>query len=75
MKNGGIQKKKTRGGHVLSKVKTKFVCSECGYETSKWMGKCPTYIQWNTMVEEREVKGKDNKISPSFPYLPTLVDK
>lgn len=55
----------------MSKVKTKFVCSECGYETSKWMGKCPACMQWNTMVEEREVKGKDNKaISPASKAIP-----
>jgi len=37
----------------LSKVKTKFVCVECGYETRKWMGRCPSCLQWNTMIEER----------------------
>lgn len=38
----------------MAKVKTKFYCSECGYETPKWMGKCPGCSEWNTMVEERE---------------------
>ncbi|NLY19305.1 MAG: DNA repair protein RadA [Clostridiaceae bacterium] len=37
----------------MSKVKTKFVCVECGYETRKWMGRCPSCLQWNTMIEER----------------------
>lgn len=45
----------------MAKRKTKFVCQECGYESAKWMGKCPACHQWNTMVEEIEaasVKGR-----------------
>lgn len=38
----------------MAKTKTKFVCQECGYETVKWMGKCPGCHTWNTLVEERE---------------------
>lgn len=34
------------------KVKTVFVCSECGYESPKWLGKCPECGAWNTMTEE-----------------------
>ncbi|WP_243299679.1 DNA repair protein RadA [Bacillus litorisediminis] len=37
----------------MSKVKTKFVCHECGYESPKWMGKCPGCNQWNTLQEEK----------------------
>lgn len=38
----------------MSKQKTKFCCQECGYESPKWMGKCPGCGAWNTMVEEIE---------------------
>ncbi|MGD6857611.1 DNA repair protein RadA [Bacillus infantis] len=38
----------------MAKRKTKFICQECGYESAKWMGKCPACGQWNTMVEETE---------------------
>lgn len=38
----------------MVKVKTKFFCTECGYETPKWYGKCPGCGSWNTMVEETE---------------------
>lgn len=31
---------------------TAFFCSECGYESAKWMGQCPACHSWNTMVEE-----------------------
>ena len=33
------------------KAKTKFVCNECGYETVKWMGKCPECGSWNSLFE------------------------
>jgi DNA repair protein RadA/Sms len=42
----------------MAKKKTKFACNECGYETAKWMGRCPGCGQWNTMVEEVEVVSK-----------------
>ncbi|SDI91583.1 DNA repair protein RadA [Alteribacillus bidgolensis] len=38
----------------MAKQKSKFVCQECGYESRKWMGRCPGCNQWNTMVEELE---------------------
>ncbi|HYF81839.1 MAG TPA: DNA repair protein RadA [Clostridia bacterium] len=40
----------------MAKVRTKFVCNECGSESPKWMGKCPECGQWNTLVEEVEQK-------------------
>ena len=40
----------------MAKIKTKFVCNECGSESPKWMGKCPECGQWNTLVEEVEQK-------------------
>ena len=35
-----------------SKRKTAFFCQECGYESAKWVGQCPSCKAWNTMVEE-----------------------
>ena len=37
---------------MATKSKTVFVCGECGYETPKWVGKCPSCGEWNTMVED-----------------------
>lgn len=45
----------------MAKIKSKFVCQECGYETAKWLGKCPSCGEWNTFVEEFETKGSDLK--------------
>jgi DNA repair protein RadA/Sms len=36
----------------MSKIKTAFFCSNCGYESTKWIGKCPSCGTWNTFVEE-----------------------
>lgn len=36
----------------MSKVKTAFFCQNCGYQTPKWLGKCPSCTEWNTFVEE-----------------------
>ncbi len=38
----------------MPKAKTSFFCSECGQETSGWMGKCPGCGAWNTIVEEKQ---------------------
>ena len=36
----------------MPKVKSAFFCQNCGYESTKWLGKCPGCQQWNTFVEE-----------------------
>ena len=35
----------------MAKAKTAYVCSECGYESAKWLGRCPSCHQWNVMKE------------------------
>lgn len=41
----------------MAKIKKAFFCSNCGYESPKWLGKCPGCQQWNTFVEEIINKG------------------
>jgi DNA repair protein RadA/Sms len=36
----------------MAKIKTAFFCQNCGHQTSKWLGKCPSCSEWNTFVEE-----------------------
>lgn len=36
----------------MAKIKSSFICQECGYEAPKWFGKCPGCGTWNSMVEE-----------------------
>ena len=45
----------------MTKTKTGFFCQNCGYESAKWLGKCPSCNQWNTFVEEVIHKGTDKK--------------
>ena len=45
----------------MSKNKTVFVCSGCGYESPKWMGKCPACNEWNSFYEEKVVLSSSSK--------------
>ncbi len=38
------------------KEKTRFVCQECGYESPRWLGRCPACGVWNSFVEEKQTK-------------------
>ena len=40
------------------KQKSVFVCGECGYETPRWMGRCPQCGSWNTIIEEERISLK-----------------
>ncbi|WP_127584078.1 DNA repair protein RadA [Paenibacillus koleovorans] len=42
----------------MAKTKTKFCCQECGYESPKWLGKCPGCQAWNSFVEELEAPAR-----------------
>lgn len=37
----------------MAKTKSLYICSECGYESAKWYGKCPGCGEWNTMNEQQ----------------------
>ncbi len=42
----------------MAKAKSLFVCNECGYESPKWLGKCPACNSWNTFFEQKIVESK-----------------
>lgn len=46
---------------MAKKISTVFVCNECGYESSKWLGKCPSCNAWNTFVEEKAIQTTSSK--------------
>jgi DNA repair protein RadA/Sms len=46
----------------LAKQKTTFFCQQCGAESAKWQGKCPSCNAWNTIVEEVIVKESKKEI-------------
>lgn len=43
-------------GKVIAKVRSQFVCQNCGATSPKWLGKCPDCDSWNTLVEEEIIK-------------------
>ncbi len=49
----------------MAKNKTIFVCNECGYESAKWLGKCPACNSWNTFFEQKivETKSSNNNLN------------
>lgn len=60
----------------MAKVRTLFFCKNCGYQSSQWLGKCPSCNEWNSFVEEvidrgePAVKGKSSivKTVQNFPH-------
>ena len=50
---------------MASKQKSLYVCQNCGYESVKWYGKCPTCGEWNTMEEQQPIALTSKKSSPS----------
>ena len=51
----------------MPKQKTKFICSECGYETGTWLGKCPACLKWNTFEEEVETEKRGTLSAGNVP--------
>ena len=43
---------------------TAFVCQNCGFETARWLGRCPSCGRWNSLVEEERVKktGRNRRV-------------
>ena len=53
----------------MAKTKTVYVCSSCGADSPKWVGKCPSCGEWNTYVEEVMIKE-----SPAKRIIPGLTE-
>ena len=46
----------------MAKNKTVFVCNECGYESAKWLRKCPACGSWNTFFEQKIIENKNSSL-------------
>lgn len=59
----------------MDRLKTRYICQNCGYSSLQWLGKCPSCEQWDTLVEEviRE-GGKDRVIAPPESVVYSLQD-
>ncbi len=58
----------------MAKVSSIFVCSNCGYESSKWLGKCPGCNEWNSFYEEKFSKKSDTKNDKNKSVIPVLLN-
>ena len=60
---------------MKKKIKTVFSCQSCGFESPKWMGKCPDCGQWDAFAEEAaSAKSSEEKIFGRANAKPTLLD-
>ncbi len=61
----------------MTKVRTFYVCQECGYRSPKWLGRCPGCGQWETLVEERpkESLGSIAEVSKPVPLSKLPYDE
>jgi len=50
----------------MKRESSSFVCQECGYESTQWLGKCPECGQWNTFKEFKNKKLRKNTIEASL---------
>ena len=59
----------------MAKTKSYFFCSECGYQSSSWLGKCPECGKWNTFTEEvvKTESGKQKKASVQLQSTPKRI--
>ncbi|GLC29845.1 DNA repair protein RadA [Clostridium omnivorum] len=57
----------------MGKSKTFFSCQECGYESPKWLGKCPGCGTWNSMVEEEKVETFKRAVTISAGNTPRSI--
>ncbi len=57
----------------MAKNKTVFFCQECGYESAKWMGQCPSCKSWNTFVEETRIAGAAKHTDSKSMQAPTSL--
>lgn len=57
----------------MAKLRTKYICSECGYESSGWLGKCPSCLKWNTLLEETAEPEQSSDAAHLLKDLPLAV--
>jgi len=50
----------------MAKVKTVFICRNCGTESAKWIGRCPSCNQWNTYIEEKVIPASKDTVHQRF---------
>lgn len=69
-----------KGGKIMAaKLKTVYICSSCGYESSKWNGKCPSCGEWNTfeenVIDTAPAPKKTARTASDIPAAASVADK
>ena len=59
----------------MAKIKTIFICQECAYETTKWLGRCPSCNTYSSFVEEVVETQKNLTFNPQKSSAPILLNK
>ncbi|MGZ3863775.1 MAG: DNA repair protein RadA [Bacteroidia bacterium] len=62
----------------MAKTKTSFFCQSCGYQSGKWLGKCPSCNEWNSFAEEilvKETKNNSGSTSLGRARKPLLINE
>jgi DNA repair protein RadA/Sms len=57
----------------MAKVHSLYVCQQCGYESARWLGKCPSCDTWNSLVETVVASSTSNNKSQSTSVKPVLL--
>ncbi|MGB5848119.1 MAG: ATPase domain-containing protein, partial [Ignavibacteriaceae bacterium] len=59
----------------MSKTRIKYICSNCGYESLRWIGKCPECDSWNSFTEEIIETSKRKAATPKTKVTVTKIDE
>ena len=59
---------------AVKKTKAKYICSECGYSSLKWLGKCPNCDSWGTFEEEIDIKNTFRNVESGDVLISKITD-
>ena len=59
---------------AVKKAKAKYICSECGYSSLKWLGKCPNCDSWGTFEEEIDIKSTFRNVESGDVSISKITD-
>ena len=59
---------------AVKKTKAKYICSECGYSSLKWLGKCPNCDSWGTFEEEIDIKNTFRNVESGDVSISKITD-
>ena len=59
---------------AVKKTKVKYICSECGYSSLKWLGKCPNCDSWGTFEEELDIKSTFRNVESGDVSISKITD-